>query len=105
VTATRTASAILLAGAVLGSQAACGTEAGDPRLRPSAPAPSGTVSAACLQAMKDRIARASYDPFAPYAGRVAACEDEPVDAYVATARRLAREAAGATASPSPTGRP
>jgi hypothetical protein len=104
VTATRTASAILLAGTVLGTQTACGTEAGDPRLRPSA-APSATVSAACLQAMKDRIARASFDPFAPYAGRVAACADEPEEAYVATARRLAREAAGATATPGATDRP
>jgi hypothetical protein len=104
VTATRTASAILLTGAVLGTQAACGTEAGDPRLRPSA-APTATVSATCLQAMKDRIARAPYDPFAPFAGRVAACEHEPMEAYVATARQLAREATGLTASPTTTDRP
>ena len=55
--------------------------------------------------LKDRLARAPYDPFAPYAGRIKSCVNEPADAYAATVQRLLREAQDATPSPDTSRRP
>jgi hypothetical protein len=86
----------LLTCTVLGTQAACGSQSGTD---------SAGVSASCLAALKDRIARAPYDPYAPYGGPIKSCANEPADAYAATVQRLLREAQDATPSPDTSRRP
>jgi hypothetical protein len=93
----------LLACAVLGTQAACGSQSGTDS--PGSASPTAGVSASCLAVLKDRIARAPYDPYAPYAGQIKSCANEPEDAYTATVQRLLRQAQHATPSPDTPGRP
>jgi hypothetical protein len=100
--ALRTMTALLTC-AVLGTQAACGSQPGTDS--PGSASPTADVSASCLAALKDRLARAPYDPFAPYAGRIKSCANEPADAYAATVQRLLREAQDATPSPDTSRRP
>ena len=92
-TALRTITALLTC-AVLGTQAACGSQPGTDS--PGSTSPTAGVSASCLAALKDRIARAPYDPYAPYAGQIKSCAHEPADTYAATVQRLLREAQDAT---------
>lgn len=87
----------LLTCALLGTQATCGSQPGTDS--PGSASPTAGVSASCLAALKDRIARAPYDPYAPYAGQIKTCENEPADAYTATVQRLLREAQAATPTP------
>jgi hypothetical protein len=95
--ALRTMTALLTC-AVLGTQAACGLQLGTD-------SPTAGVSASCLAVLKDWIARAPYDPYAPYAGQIKSCANEPEDAYTATVQRLLRQAQHATPSPDTPGRP
>lgn len=93
----------LLTCAVLGTQAACGSQSSTDS--PGSASPTAGVSASCLAALKDQIARAPYDPYAPYAGQIKSCADEPADAYTDTVERLLREARQATPSLEPSRRP
>lgn len=93
----------LLACAVLGTQTACGSQPGTDS--PGSASPTAGVSDSCLAALKDRLARAPYDPYAPHAGQIKSCANEPADAYAATVQRLLREAQDATPSPDTSRRP